>query len=110
MRINCVLSPCVTWTMNPRYPKAPDSSLAEVRGSAANCFTKLSASALVRTHAGFGLPEKMSSSTSTRAGIDSFPFIDRGRLPAVHAGIKNTHAMTRVTFLHSSPALYMDDG
>ena len=86
--------------MNPRYPRLPDRSLAEVRGSAANRLTKLSASALVRTHVGFGRPEKMSSSTSTRAGIDSLPFMARGVLPAVgtgvrapvHASIEKTHA------------------
>src|SRR5262245_16880597 len=59
--------------MNPRYPRLPDSFVAEVRASAAKSFTKLSASTFVRIHLGFGMPEKMSSSTSQRAGIDLLP-------------------------------------
>src|SRR5258706_14385882 len=86
--------------MNPRYPRLPDSSLAEVRGNASNRFTKLSVSASVRTQVGFGMPEKMSSSTSTRAGIDALPpVIALAGLPvvvglraAVHASAKLKHA------------------
>src|SRR6202011_4683460 len=85
-------------------PRLSDSSLAEVRGFAASCFRKLSASSFDRTHVGFGMPEKMSSSTSTRADIDSLPplIAPAGVLPvgtgvpiglrvAVHANA-STHA------------------
>src|ERR1700687_3460610 len=86
--------------MNPRYPRLPDSSLEKVRGNAANCFTKLSASVSVRTQVGFGIPEKISSSTSTRAGIDALPPVMAlavaplavGFRAAVHARAKMTHA------------------
>jgi hypothetical protein len=56
-------------TINPLYPSLPKSSQTGMRGSVANRCTRLSTSASVRTHVGFAMPEKMSSSTSLRADI-----------------------------------------
>src|SRR5262245_4346473 len=90
--------------MNPRYPSLPDRSVADVGDAALNCFTKLSASTFVRTHVAFGIPEKMSSSTSTRAGIDSLPpvlALGTVVLPVgagEHPSAKKTHA-TRIEIL-----------
>jgi hypothetical protein len=56
--------------MSPRYPRLLDSLRGAVGGSADKRSERLRASPPVNVHAGFGLPEKMSSWTLIVACIE----------------------------------------